>query len=150
MYIYTYVHVRTHVHASRDHRAYHGASMLDHTLDSTFFFEKGGTPPKKMEDMMEDPPKNGVMALWPNTRVVKCKMFHKNKMGSIIRSSGTVFHSLLNLNSRLWGTPKKKDGEKDGGNGGASMCDDMLDHICETKAAMLDHAYIHTHLHTNL
>jgi len=28
-------------------------------------------------------------------------MFHKNKMGSIIRSSGTVSYSLLYLNSRL-------------------------------------------------
>jgi len=27
-------------------------------------------------------------------------MFHKNKMGSIIRSTGTVFYSLLYLNSR--------------------------------------------------
>jgi len=30
-----------------------------------------------------------------------CPMFHKNNMGSIIRSSGTVFYSLLYLNSRL-------------------------------------------------
>ena len=47
-------------------------------------------------------PKNGEIPLWPNTRVVKCKYYvYKNKMGSIIRSSGTVFYSFLYLNSRL-------------------------------------------------
>ena len=46
-------------------------------------------------------PKNEVIALWPNTRVVKCKYYvSQKKMGSIIRSTGTVFHSLLYSNSR--------------------------------------------------
>ena len=31
------------------------------------------------------PPKNGEIALWPNTRVVKCKcMFHKRRTSTII------------------------------------------------------------------
>jgi len=47
------------------------------------------------------PPKNGVIALWPNTRVVKCKYYVSQKqMGSIIRSTRTVLNSLLYLNSR--------------------------------------------------
>jgi len=47
------------------------------------------------------PPKNWVIALWLNTRVVKCKYFvSQKKMGSIIRSTGTVFYSLLYLNSQ--------------------------------------------------
>ena len=47
------------------------------------------------------PPKNGVIALWPNTRVVKCKYYVlQKKICSIIRSTGTVFYSLLYLNAR--------------------------------------------------
>jgi len=48
------------------------------------------------------PPKNGLIALWPNTCVVKCKiMFHKNKIVSIIRCIGTIFYSLVYVNSRI-------------------------------------------------
>jgi len=56
---------------------------------------------KKEQINQSTPPKNGVIALWTNTRVVKVNiMFHENKLGSIIRSTGTVFYSLLYLNSR--------------------------------------------------
>jgi len=38
------------------------------------------------------PPKNGKIALWPNTRVVKCKCtFHKQKTSTTIRAIGTIF-----------------------------------------------------------
>jgi len=51
--------------------------------------------PIRMWVWMRDPPKNGEIALWSNTRVVKCKydvaqkynvniMFHQNTMGSIV------------------------------------------------------------------
>jgi len=47
------------------------------------------------------PPKNREIALWPNTRVVKCKYYVLQKlMGSIIRFSGTVFYSFSYLDSR--------------------------------------------------
>ena len=47
------------------------------------------------------PPKNGLIALWPNTRVVKCKYYHKNKVGSIIRSNGAIFYSVVYVKSRI-------------------------------------------------
>jgi len=51
--------------------------------------------------VLAHPPKNGVIALWPNTSVVKCKYYVSQKqMGSIIRSTRTVLNSLLYLNSR--------------------------------------------------
>jgi len=39
------------------------------------------------------PPQNGEIALWPNTRVVKCKcMFHKRETSAIlIRATSTIF-----------------------------------------------------------
>jgi len=47
------------------------------------------------------PPNNGVIAPRPNTCVVKCKYYvSQKKMGSKIRSTGTLFNSLLYLNSR--------------------------------------------------
>jgi len=52
--------------------------------------------------MPRTPPKNGEIAMWSNRRVVKCEhLFYKDKMGSIIISSGTLFYSLLYCNSRL-------------------------------------------------
>ena len=47
------------------------------------------------------PPKNGVIALWPNTRVVKCKYYFSQKQSLFNnKSTGTAFNSLLYLNSR--------------------------------------------------
>jgi len=48
------------------------------------------------------PPKNGEIALWPNTRVVKYKyMLHKRQTSTMIRASGTIFWTLLILFSGL-------------------------------------------------
>ena len=50
-----------------------------------------------------EPPKNGLIALWPNTRVVKYEyqvVFQKNDLGPMIRSSGTMFYSLIYHNSQ--------------------------------------------------
>jgi len=45
--------------------------------------------------------KKGVIAKWPNTRIVKCEYDVSQKhMGSIIRSTRTVFYSLSYSNSR--------------------------------------------------
>jgi len=45
------------------------------------------------------PPKNGEIALWPNTRAVKYKfqssMFHKRQTSTIISAMGTIFGKLL-------------------------------------------------------
>jgi len=39
-----------------------------------------------------DPPKNGEIVLWPNSRVVKCKCtFHKRQTSTTIRTFGTIF-----------------------------------------------------------
>ena len=146
-YIRTYMCVHTYMHhAIIEHMMEHRCSTKCLIL---LFLEKGGTPPKKMVDMMKDPPKNGEMALWPNTRVVKCKMFHKSKMGSIIRSSGTVFNSLLYLNSRLGGPPKKKMEE---------MMEEMVEHRCVIICSIIFvkrkhrcsimRTYIHTYIQT--
>jgi len=56
---------------------------------------------EKMEEA-DKPLKNGETAMWSNTRVVNVNtLFHKNKICSMIRTSGTIFNSLLYFNSRL-------------------------------------------------
>ena len=48
------------------------------------------------------PPKNAVIALWPNTRVVKCKYYGSQKQNEYNNNIHyTIFYSLFYINSRL-------------------------------------------------
>jgi len=65
--------------------------------------QNGNLLVKSVKIFLDLPPKNGEIALWSNTSVVKCKyhVSQKKKMGSIISTSGTIFDLLLYFNSRL-------------------------------------------------
>ena len=101
VYVYVYMHTRIHIHTH----------ILRMRTSMYTFMQISAAANSALHQHKADPPKNVCcsvccsvreIAQWPNTRVVKrtCYVF-KNKMGSIVRSSGTVFHSLLYLNSRL-------------------------------------------------
>jgi len=55
-----------------------------------------------IEDMYMQPPKNGDIALWPNTRVVKCKYYVSQKRNeSNIKVQRYTIYSIVYLRSWL-------------------------------------------------
>ena len=61
---------------------------LQHTATHCNTLQHAAT---RKDDLNTNPPKNGNIALWPNTHVVKCRgTYHKRQTGTKIRAFGTI------------------------------------------------------------